>query len=275
MNDSIYRRIWESREKNLPLWLVTIVSTEGSAPARIGMKMLVYGNGAIAGTIGGGDIERRVSQRILEERPVDIVKWNFDLSGRRSTPGNQKTDMECGGTLEVLVEPLGPIDPLYIFGGGHCGMALSSMAARVGFSVTVIDDRPQWAASEKHPGAAGVVCVPYGEILPHIEFGPGVSLVIMTHGHDHDELVLKQLLGKKYRYLGMIGSKRKVGFVLKRMKSEGYGESELKRIFAPIGFPIGSHTPEEIAVSILAQLIAVKHGIRETGFNSNPLRGSR
>ena len=273
MNDSIYKRIAEAREKNLVLWLATVVSTEGSAPAGIGMKMIVYGDGTTVGTIGGGEIEMRVSRRILEERPGDTVKWIFDLAGRRPLPGGQKTAMKCGGTQEVLIEPLGPVDPLYIFGGGHCGMALSSIAARTGFSVTVIDDRPQWADRGKHPEAANVVCVPYGEILPHVEFGPGVSLVIMTHGHDHDEQLLKQLLGKKYRYLGMIGSGRKVGLVLKRLKTEGYGESELKRVFAPIGFPIGSHTPDEIAVSILAQLIAVKHGIREIKFISNPLRG--
>jgi xanthine dehydrogenase accessory factor len=177
-----------------------------------------------------------------------------------NTEDAERTGMVCGGFQEILIEPLFFGAPLFIIGGGHCGMALSAMASRTGFTVTVLDDRDEWASKEKHPGAAQVVRTSFLDVVPHIAFSPEAFIVIMTHGHKHDEAALRQVVRKEYRYLGMLGSERKAAEVLARLKADGFTDAELERVHTPAGFAIGSHTPEEIAVSILAQMIAVKSG---------------
>ena len=268
MSESIYRRIALAEEENRPFWLVTVVATSGSTPATLGMKMLVFGDGAFQGTVGGGTIENQVRSRVVAKKPRLPERWKFDMEG--DDDAAEKTGMECGGTQEMLVEPLGPVWPLVIVGGGHCGMALSALASRSGFSVTVLDDRPEWASKAKHPDARVVTIPAYDRLAEQIEFGADLFLVIMTHNHQYDELALRHLLGKEYRYLGMIGSDRKVDQIMKRLRRGGFSQRELQRVYAPIGFAIGSHAPFEIAVSILAQMIAVRNGVSAVKMNSNP-----
>lgn len=151
-------------------------------------------------------------------------------------------------------------------------MALSEMAAQCGFLVTVIDDRVEWASMERHPHANRCVCTPFTQIAEHISFSPEIFIVIMTYGHKFDELVLRQCMGREYKYLGMIGSEKKALGVLERLVRDEIDRELLKKVYTPIGFPIGSNTPEEIAVSILAQMIAVKNDRPAFNFCSNPLR---
>lgn len=236
-------------------WLVTVISTEGSTPGKIGMKMLVQPNGKIDGTIGGGAIEKRVITKIMQEKPAQAVKWNFDLGNNAAA---EKTGMVCGGAQEVLVDPLFCGNDLYIIGAGHCGKALTEFAAKCDFRVTVFDHRPEFTLPEQHPHAAQVICVPYEEIEQHINFSPQTYIVVMTHGHIHDEQVMRKLLGKEYKYFGVIGSKTKAKAALNRLLKAGFARETLDQVFLPIGLKIGSQTPHEIAISILAQLIAVK-----------------
>ncbi|MRR10240.1 hypothetical protein EG831_09255, partial [bacterium] len=217
---------------------------------------------------GGGEAEQRVIAAALSDGASGVRTMRFELKGE---PDQQDgTRMICGGAMEVLLEPVGKAHRLYILGGGHCGMALSALAAQCGFAVTVIDDRPEWATRDKHP-AARVVCAPYAEAAKHIAFSDDAYVVIMTHGHEHDELLLRACVGRPHKYLGLIASKRKVGLFFERMEKDGTRRDDLKGIFTPVGFDIGSDTPAEIAVSICAQLIAVRSGKAEVRFSANPL----
>lgn len=238
-----------------PATLVTVIGVEGSVPTQLGARMLVEADGA-CGTIGGGELERRVVEAVQARDIARPERLRYDLGGN---PTGESTGMACGGGVEVLVEPLFAPDRLYIAGGGHCGVELSALARRVGFHVTVIDDRPAWASREKHPGAHAVVCVPYPEAGRQIGFSDRAYVVIMTHGHEHDEQVLRQCLRRPLRYLGMLGSEAKVRACFQRLRAEGYADEELGRVRAPVGLPIGSRTPAEIAVSIAAQLVAVRN----------------
>jgi xanthine dehydrogenase accessory factor len=253
-----YKALADAVQSRQPSWLTTVVTTTGSTPARLGMKMIVYADGRIRGTIGGGELERLVIEKVTASHPSSEVKWGFDLGGR--TCAGFPTSMVCGGVEEILVEPLRGGAPLFVFGGGHCGVALSWLASWVGFDVTVYDNRQEWASAEKHPSAGRTICAPYDAVLSHLAFPPEAYAVIMTHGHAHDSVVLRQLLDQPLKYLGMIGSAKKVRALFEQLRQDGASPEQLARVRAPVGFPIGSHTPEEIAVSIVAQMIGVRNG---------------
>jgi len=258
MDTTLYRKIVEALETNVAVALATVVSAEGATPSKIGLKMLVYPNGDAYGTIGGGEIEHDVIREILDNRSSAARKLRFELKGEPEVPDG--TNMICGGVVEVLVEPLFNPDILYIVGGGHCAIALGKVAKMCGFRVAIIDNRAEWASREKHPDADFAICAQYDEIEKHIHFSPTTYIAIMTHGHAHDELVLRKCIRREHRYIGMIGSKRKVAQCFDNMMRDGFSKEELSRVFAPIGFDIGSQTPGEIAASIAAQIVAVKYG---------------
>jgi len=240
---------------NQPFWTATVIESQGSSPGKPGMKMIVYPDGRTSGTIGGGQVEQDVVDHIKKHRYQTPVRLSFQMSGDfADQPG-----MACGGSQEVLIEPFGPQAPLYIIGAGHCAVELSDLAARCGFSVTVIDDRPEWCQPQKHPRAVCRLCRSYSDFEGIIDFSPQAFIVVMTHQHAHDEEALRACLGKPWRYLGVIGSRRKAGLLLDKLASEGADRERLQRIHSPIGLPIGSQTPAEIAVSICAQLIAVRN----------------
>ena len=267
--ENIYNKINEAINNCIPAWLTTVINVTGSTPASIGMKMLVYADGSICGTIGGGEIEKKVIEKIVSTLPDNTEKISYNLGTNNDSA--ESTNMVCGGVQEILIEPLLKGIPLYIIGGGHCGIALSSVASKTGFYVTVIDNRHEWANKEKHPNAVKTVCSDYDKINDVILNTKDAFIVIMTHGHIHDQLVLEQLLNRECNYLGMIGSKRKVKIVIENLITKGYNKEILKSVFAPLGLEIGTHTPDEIAVSIMSQMIAVKNGFKEIKFNQNPI----
>lgn len=206
-------------------------------------------------------MEKDVIAEILAQRPEGLARRTFEMGGDFSS----KPGMACGGSQEVLIEPFGSSSRLYVIGAGHCAMELSALAGRCGFSVTVIDDRPDWANKGKHPLAAVSVCRSYSGLDDYIDFSDQAYIVIMTHQHLHDEEALRACLRRKWSYLGMIGSRRKVGLLFDKLASEGVGRELLAGVHSPIGFEIGSQTPAEIAVSIAAQLIAVRNGAGANG----------
>jgi xanthine dehydrogenase accessory factor len=252
-----YASLARAADGHQPSWLATVVTTTGSTPARLGMKMIVFADGSIRGTIGGGQLEKMVIEKVTSEHPAKEAKWTFNLGSE--APAEFRTAMVCGGVEEILVEPLRDGVPLFIFGGGHCGVALSWLASWVGFDVTVYDSRTEWASAEKHPGASRTVCGSYDAILSTVAIPPNAYVVIMTHGHQHDGTVLRQLLPLPLNYLGMIGSAQKVKELFHALENDGIPSEHLARVHAPIGVPIGSHTPEEIAVSIVAEMVAVRN----------------
>lgn len=263
MQNEIFEEIALAIKEKRKLWLVTVIESQGSSPGKPGMKMIVYSDGKTSGTIGGGQVERDVINDVLNGRFNSLARRTYQMMG----DFGQQPGMTCGGSQEVLIEPLSSGTPLYIIGAGHCAMELSSLASRCGFSVTVIDDRPEWCNKEKHPQAACHLCQNYADFSGLIDFSPEAYIVIMTHEHAHDEEALRACLYKPWKYLGMIGSRRKVGLLFDKLASEGVEKKLLERLHSPIGLPIGSQTPAEIAVSIVAQLIAVRNDDKKVSRN--------
>ncbi len=242
----IYNKINEAISTNRTAFVITIFKIFGSTPSHVGAKMLLYDNGDSTGTIGGGNLEQIIKLKILKKLPDSLQVWDIDL--------DTEAKMACGGRVSLIVEPILSKDKLYIIGGGHCAVQLSELAAKGGFNVTVIDNRSEWANPEKH-FLAKTVTSPYDKIEQHIVFSNNTYIVIMTHQHKYDLLAAEKLVLKKYRYLGMIGSKNKAAKTFTRMRELNIPENIIKKIHTPIGLSINSETPFEIAVSIMAELI--------------------
>jgi xanthine dehydrogenase accessory factor len=235
--------------------LATIVHTDGSIPSYESSRMLVHEDGSIAGTVGGGSVEAEVmvaaKEVILSESPR---KMTFNLNSETTYDGPI-----CGGMLEIFVEPILPQPELYIFGGGHISIALAKSAGAIGFATSVIDDRTAFANRERFPTAQEIY-TSYEEAFEKIKSNATTYIVIVTRGHKDDMRVLRWAVGASPRYIGMIGSKRKVLSVYQALEKEGIAPERFANVHAPIGLDIGALTPEEIAVSIAAELIAIRRG---------------
>lgn len=234
--------------------LATIVHTNGSIPSYESSRMLVRYDGSIAGTVGGGCVEAEVwaaAKEVIEtEQPR---KMTFNLNNE----AGYDSGLICGGTLEIFVEPILPVSTLYLFGAGHVSTSVSRVAHQAGFGIGIVDDREAFANSERFPMASEIFTT-YNDAFEKIKPTSSTYLVIVTRGHKDDMRVLEWAVGTEARYIGMIGSKRKVISVYKALEKEGHALEKFERIHAPVGLEIGALTPEEIAVSIVAELIAVR-----------------
>ena len=236
--------------------LVTVVRVQGSTPQRAGAKMLVFADGRTVGTIGGGCYENEAIGKarlaIADGKPSLL---HFELNDDFA----QENGLICGGRMDVHVDPLLPDPRLYIVGAGHVGFHLGRIAADAGFRLHVVDDREKFANTERFPGAEVVVdAIP--DWLHRAELPSGAFVVVLTRGHQHDLEAMRSLAARDLRYLGLIGSRAKIARIYSALLDEGLPAECLERIHAPIGFDIGAVTPAEIAVSILAELIAVRRG---------------
>ena len=191
---------------------------------------------------------------------AEEIAKNMPLLLKQREPRMVVSKDDLGGSVELFVEPVRSDPVLYIFGGGHVSAQIIPLAARVGFKVEVIDDRPEFADARKFPEAVKVYQYPFEGVLGKIPVDESSYLVIVTRGHIHDKTVLEQCLRTKAKYIGMIGSRRKKAMIYERLLEEGFTTSDLDRVHAPIGLDIGAETPEEIAVSIVAELIEVRAG---------------
>lgn len=236
--------------------LATIVHTNGSIPSFESSRMLVREDGSIVGTIGGGCVEAEVWAAAKEVLRAEAPrKMTFNLNNEASYDNG----LICGGTLEVFVEPILPQPVLHIFGGGHISMALAQAAHTSGFTIVVIDDREQFANRERFPMAQEIY-TSFDEAFAKLQPTASHYLVIVTRGHRDDLRVLEWAVATQARYIGMIGSKRKVLSVYQALERQGVAPEALDRVHAPVGLEIGALTPEEIAISIAAELIAVRRG---------------
>lgn len=235
--------------------LATIVQVNGSIPSYESAKLLVREDGSMIGTIGGGCVEAEVwnaaREVISTERPKHM---KFSL-GQDAAYDN---GLICGGQLEVFVEAIVPQPRAFIFGAGHISKSLCKVATLAGFSVSVIDNRETYANRERFPEAEEVHAEEYEDLFPKLEVRDTNYVVIVTRGHRDDMRVLRWALETPARYIAMIGSKRKVIGVVKELEKEGIGREAFDRLFAPMGFEIGAITPEEIAVSVVAEMIAAR-----------------
>jgi xanthine dehydrogenase accessory factor len=249
----IYEQIVQLRREGRRGAVATIVNVRGSIPSFRTAKMLVRDDGSIVGTIGGGCVEADVWQAAREvmesEKPRTL---SFDLN----QDPKYDTGLVCGGTLEVFVEPVLPPALLYVFGAGHVAMHLCQVAANAGFELIVTDDRTSYATKERFPSAREVHALEFEEAFQKFEPNETSYIVIVTRGHRDDMRILRWAVQTSARYVGMIGSKRKVIGIFKTLQQEGMPAHLFDRVHAPIGLDIGAVTPEEIAIAITAELIA-------------------
>jgi xanthine dehydrogenase accessory factor len=251
----IYEEIVKLRREGRRGAVATIVNVRGSIPSFKTAKMLVRDDGTMVGTIGGGCVEAdvwRAAREVMEEEKARTLTFNLNQDPKYDT------GLVCGGTLDIFVEPILAQALLYIFGAGHVSTSLYKVAKDSGFSVTMIDDRAMYANRERFPEAQEVIAEDFDQAMSRLSPTEASYIVIVTRGHRDDMRILRWAVQTKARYVGMIGSKRKTIGIFRELQREGLPASLFDRVYAPIGLDIGASTPEEIAVSITAELIAVR-----------------
>jgi xanthine dehydrogenase accessory factor len=253
---SLYQAVAKLEEQNEAGVLCTVVRSQGSTPRHASSKMLVYPGGRILGTVGGGEMENRViaeALRALEEGRPRLLQYSM-TDPARGDPG------VCGGQVEVFVEPIQPKPVLVVIGAGHVGKAVAHLAHWLGFRVAVNDDRPEFCTPEAVPGGDDFYPVPMAELPKNMRMNGWTYLVLATRGVDTDVPGLPALLDTPAAYIGVIGSKRRWATTRKQLLEAGIPEEKLDRVRSPIGLELKAETPEEIAVSILAEIIMLRNG---------------
>ena len=262
MHETVFAAVLQALERGEEAALVTIVSTQGSTPQRVGARMLVFADGRIIGTIGGGCYENDAAGKARESirtRKAGVAR--YDLSDALA----EENGLICGGRMDVFIEPLDPSPRLIVVGAGHISQHVARMAADVGFRVHVLDDRETFANRERFPSADEITVAEIDAYLAGAALSPAAYVVVVTRGHTHDLSAMRALAGRPFRYVGMIGSRAKVARIFDALSGEGVSAEWLGRVHAPVGLQIGAITPEEIAVSIVAELIAVRRGTAADG----------
>jgi xanthine dehydrogenase accessory factor len=252
---TIYQVLAETEAADQPVALCTIVKTSGSTPRHSTSKMLVFPDGHILGTVGGGELENRVVNEalvsLLDGKPRNLVYKMTDPE--RGDPGL------CGGQVEVFVEPILPSPLLVIVGGGHVGKAVAHLAKWLGFHVALSDDRVEFCTKKANPDVDEFYPGSIAELPLNLTITPQTSIVLTTRGSNVDVSGLPVLLETQAGYIGVIGSRRRWDTTVKELIQQGFLEEKLERIHSPIGLGIGAETPEEIAVSILAEILMLRN----------------
>src|SRR5271169_769564 len=251
----IYEQIVQLRREGRRGAVATITNVRGSIPSFQTAKMLVRDDGSIAGTIGGGCVEAEVWQaarEVMEEEKPRTLTFNLNNNPKYDT------GLVCGGTLDVFIEPVLPPALLYIFGAGHVAYNLYKVATIAGFDVVVVDDREAYANRERFPDAREVIAADFEAATARLNPPESSHIVIVTRGHRDDMRVLRWAVNTRARYLGMIGSRRKTISIYKELEKEGIPAETFANVHAPVGLEIGAVTPGEIAVAIVAEMIAVR-----------------
>lgn len=278
MSLRIHEKLVEWTRAGKRVAAITIVETVGSTPRKPGAKMIVSDKMELYGTIGGGCVEAdvifaaREAMRTMTPRVIRV-----DIKAKNA----EELDMLCGGEVSLFVEPVMPDFELLICGGGHISRALAHVSAGLDFRVTVVDDRPQFANRERFPQADAAVCCEYATLGESVRFTPQTFAVVVTRGHTGDEVCLRSLLRSPAPYIAMIGSRTKWAVLRRNLLDNGFTEADLARVKCPAGIDIGSITPEEIAVSVMAEIIAARavfrqgHGIPPPAEPSSTPEGDR
>jgi xanthine dehydrogenase accessory factor len=267
----------EAMKRGEAVALVTIVRARGSTPQRVGAKMLVFADGRTIGTIGGGCYE---NDAFWKARDALTTGRSALLHYELNDDFAQENGLVCGGQMDVHIDPLSPTPQLYIIGAGHVGFHLARTAEEAGFRVSVVDDREKFANPARFPTARDIVVAPLSEWLHTAEIPSSAFVTIVTRGHQHDLEAMRALAARDFRYLGLIGSRAKIARIFDALAAEGMPPECLTRVHAPIGLDIGAVTPAEIAVSIIAEMIAVRRGVGDRtasmkGVNIDRIRSLR
>ena len=254
-NLDIYEEIARLRREGRRAALATIIQIRGSVPSFETAKILVLEDGSTVGTVGGGCVENDVwkaaRQVMFDEKPRRLL---FDLTDS----SNLEAGLICGGKVEIFVEPILAVPTNYIFGAGHISKSISKAATLAGFNTVVVDNRPQYANRERFPEAVEIHSDSFESAFAKIVPNEFSYLVIVTRGHLEDQEVLRWAVNTKARFIGMIGSRFKKRALFDNLREEGIPQEQLDRVFSPVGLDINAILPEEIAISIVAQMIAVR-----------------
>lgn len=255
-NKPILSELLEAQELGEPVVLATVVKTRGSVPRQSGAKMLIYSDGRISGTIGGGEMEARIIGEALEclvDGETRIVPYSL-VDPQRGDPGL------CGGEVEVYLEPYAPPATLLVIGCGHVGKAVASLGHWLGYRVHVNDDREELATADHIPEADLFLPGSVAEILPQARIHNNTHITVLTRNVLLDRELLPLLVATRAPYIGVIGSQRRWQETKKLLLEDGMAEEDLRRIHSPIGLELNAQTPEEIAVSILSEIIMLRRG---------------
>ena len=254
MTKSIYEALAELEKNHESGALCTVVKSEGSTPRHVGSKMLVYPDGKFIGTVGGGDLEHRVLDEAwiaISDGQSRILTYSM-VDPSRGDPG------VCGGTVEVFVEPILAPAMIVVIGAGHVGKAVVHLAKWLGFRVAVSDDRAEFCNPESTPGGDAYYAVEMGKLPEHLKIDRRTYIVITSRGSGVDALGLPALLESNAAYIGVIGSKRRWLTTAKALKEKGVAQELIDKVHSPMGLELNAETPEEIAVSIMAEVLMIK-----------------
>jgi xanthine dehydrogenase accessory factor len=245
-------------ENGTRLALCTVIEKKGSGPRGPGAKMIVMEDEKTYGTIGGGSLESALVNQCMEAlKEGKSRRVTFNMSGEEKE-GMIETGLICGGELTVFVDVLEPDSRLIIVGSGHVALPLAKLAEILGFRILVADEDSELANKERFPMAEKIVTGDFAKILSELDVGPK-DFVVIAHGEpEHDYKALEKMIEKKPAYIGLLGSKTKVAILVQRLQKQGISKAQLKILHAPLGLDIGAQTPEEIGISILAEIIQQK-----------------
>lgn len=249
---SLMNLVSERLLRGVRVVVATVIATRGSAPSTPGQKLLLAADGVCAGTVGGGALEGAVLRAMMAS-----LEGDDDAPTVRSFNLGASLGMCCGGGVDVLLEALATARPVGIVGAGHVATALAPLLARVGFAVTVVDEREGWADAARLPDAR-VIAASWTALAEHV--GRDGAVIVMTHQHQLDQDAVEWALREGYAFVGGIGSRAKALRTRARLAAKGFAEAEIARVRMPLGVAIGARSPEEIAVSIAAELIAWRRG---------------
>lgn len=264
--ENLFLKALEAINKGKKCAFATVVQAKGSTPRKEGSKMIVYEDGSIFGTIGGGMVEyEAIKMSLVAIRNKKTIFKTYRLDNKEGRP-------ICGGEMSIFIEPLERVFHLVIVGAGHIALPLSFMAKMLRFKVTVIDNRAELANKKRFPHADRIITGIHHKELKKLDIGFESFIVIMTHGHKYDFPVLGVALKKNARYIGLVASQTKVSKFFNTLKKVGFTTKDLKRVYSPVGLNIGAQTPEEIAISIIAEIVTVTNGTEHSYKFRNQMR---
>lgn len=249
----IFKEIEELRKSSSKSALAIVINTRGSTPGKVSSKMLVYSDGRISGTIGGGRVERdiivKAQKMINDSGEPKVFEYTLDES----------YNYMCGGFMAIYVEPLKTRKRVIIFGAGHVGKALTKLLKLMDYYVIVVDDREEFGNRENFPDADEIIIDEFIKAIGKINLDENSFVVVVTRGHEWDLEITKEVIKYPLKYIGVIGSKKKSEYILKELRNSENSQENLHKIYSPVGIPIKSITPVEIGISIAAQIIDINN----------------
>jgi xanthine dehydrogenase accessory factor len=254
--EDFFKKIVELNKSGEPAAFAVVIKTEGSTPRRVGAKMIIMKDGKTIGTLGGGDLEKKVIEEginVIKQGQPKIASFTLDIE-------EGKLDMMCGGKLDIYIEPILPDAKLIIFGAGHITRSLAPLMKSAGFQVSIVEDSPDLLQKDKFTETEELIQTDMEQFAGNLPSDTRTYIVLLSRGFSRDKAILTQLIQKDFKYIGMIGSQRKIKTMEEELQKQGVPKETLSRLHAPIGLDIGAETPEEIAISIAAEIIAAKKG---------------